>query len=72
MSQNPLDVLTSIEQQHSLEQEMELQLLDGGNPYIELLAKYLEILNEFSAKENDMGVSLDIRGFEDGHAGGCG
>lgn len=72
MSQNPLDVLTTIEQQHSLEQEMELQLLDGGNPYIELLAKYLDILNEFAVKEPDAGVTLDIRGFEDGHAGGCG
>ncbi|RSS54697.1 DUF6269 family protein [Streptomyces sp. WAC06614] len=68
--QHPLDVLTEIENKAAMDQE--LLLRDGGTPWAELLADYVDALNELAVPGTAENGYLATYGLDEGHAGGCG
>ncbi|MFD0025659.1 DUF6269 family protein [Streptomyces sp. NPDC058382] len=66
--QHPLEVLTELEQQENLSQE--LLLRDSSTPWPELMADYLDALSVLATQGHPTGTA--IYGLDEGHAGGCG
>ncbi|OKK04816.1 hypothetical protein AMK26_16180 [Streptomyces sp. CB03234] len=67
---HPLGVLTEIEHRNSEAQEARLR--EHASPWAELLVQYVDALNGLIAKQPHEDGLPDLRGLEDGHAGGCG
>lgn len=68
--EHPLDVLTEIERSAALDQDLLLQ--DGGTPWAELLADYVDALSELAAPGTAENGYIATYGLDEGHAGGCG
>ncbi|MFD6872732.1 MULTISPECIES: DUF6269 family protein [unclassified Streptomyces] len=66
-----LDVLTEIEQQGTLAQE--LQLRESAAPWAALLAEYVDALTALVAQNPQFQAPAEMTyTFDEGHAGGCG
>ncbi|MCX5203681.1 hypothetical protein OG897_19765 [Streptomyces sp. NBC_00237] len=68
--QHPLEVLADIEHRGSQDQEMLLR--DSGTPWAELLAEYVDALNELASPGTGSSGFIATYGLDEGHAGGCG
>ncbi|MFJ3928192.1 DUF6269 family protein [Streptomyces sp. NPDC090022] len=68
--QHPLDVLTEIERGAAMDQE--LLLRDGATPWAEILADYVDALNELATRGTAENGYIATYGLDEGHAGGCG
>lgn len=68
--QHPLEVLTEIEQQGTVDQELVLR--DSSTPWSELLADYVDALNALAAQGPHAEAGIPRYGLDEGHAGGCG
>ncbi|MEU9305154.1 DUF6269 family protein [Streptomyces sp. NPDC048269] len=68
--QHPLEILTEIERSAAVDQE--LLLRDSGTPWSEVLADYVDALNELAAKSTANDGYIATYGLDEGHAGGCG
>ncbi|MEU8894012.1 DUF6269 family protein [Streptomyces sp. NPDC048442] len=68
--QHPLEFLAEIEQQGSRDQEMLLR--DSGTPWAEMLAEYVDALNELATPGTGANGFIATYGLDEGHAGGCG
>ncbi|MET9607006.1 DUF6269 family protein [Streptomyces sp. NPDC006512] len=68
--QHPLDILTDIENSAAIDQE--LLLRDSGTPWADLLADYVDALNELAARGTAENGYIATYGLDEGHAGGCG
>lgn len=68
--QHPLEVLAEIESSAALDQE--LLLRDAGTPWADLLAEYVDALNELAAQGIEETGHIAAYGLDEGHAGGCG
>lgn len=68
--QHPLEVLAEIERQGAVDQE--LLLRDSGTPWAELLAEYVDALNELATQGTESNGFIATYGLDEGHAGGCG
>ncbi|MFE0100179.1 DUF6269 family protein [Streptomyces sp. NPDC059009] len=68
--QHPLEVLTEIERSAAMDQE--LLLRDGGTPWSDLLAEYVDALNALATDGTVENGFIATYGLDEGHAGGCG
>ncbi|MGV4984641.1 DUF6269 family protein [Streptomyces sp. NPDC001709] len=68
--QHPLEYLTEIENSAALDQE--LLLRDAGTPWADLLAAYVDALNELAVRGPEGNGYVGTYGLDEGHAGGCG
>ncbi|GGV74965.1 DUF6269 family protein [Streptomyces massasporeus] len=68
--QHPLEFLTQIENSAATEQE--LLLRDAGTPWADLLAAYVDALNELALRGAEENGYTATYGLDEGHAGGCG
>ncbi|MBW5485266.1 DUF6269 family protein [Streptomyces bambusae] len=68
--QHPLDVLTEIENKAAMDQE--LLLRDSGTPWADLLADYVDALNDLAVQGTAENGYIATYGLDEGHAGGCG
>ncbi|MGW3210508.1 DUF6269 family protein [Streptomyces sp. NPDC001135] len=68
--QHPLEYLTEIENSAVMEQE--LLLRDAGTPWGDLLAAYVDALNELAVRGTAEDGYVATYGLDEGHAGGCG
>ncbi|MEU9993672.1 DUF6269 family protein [Streptomyces sp. NPDC048045] len=68
--QHPLEYLTEIEKTAALDQE--LLLRDAGTPWGDLLAAYVDTLNELAVRGMEETGYVATYGLDEGHAGGCG
>ncbi|WP_330301212.1 DUF6269 family protein [Streptomyces sp. NBC_00503] len=67
---HPLEILTEIERSAAVDQE--LLLRDSGTPWAELLADYVDALNELATQGTVDNGYIATYGLDEGHAGGCG
>ncbi|AOR31266.1 hypothetical protein BFF78_09650 [Streptomyces fodineus] len=67
---HPLEYLTEIENSAALDQE--LLLRDAGTPWADLLAAYVDALNELAVRGPEGNGYVATYGLDEGHAGGCG
>ncbi|MCY0920154.1 MULTISPECIES: DUF6269 family protein [unclassified Streptomyces] len=68
--QHPLEILTEIERGAAVDQEILLR--DGATPWAELLADYVDALNELATRGTADNGYIATYGLDEGHAGGCG
>jgi hypothetical protein len=68
--QHPLEFLTEIEKTAAMDQE--LLLRDAGTPWADLLAAYVDTLNELAGRGTEENGYIATYGLDEGHAGGCG
>ncbi|MGW0330981.1 DUF6269 family protein [Streptomyces sp. NPDC003011] len=68
--QHPLEVLATIEMQAA--NDLELRLQQSPTPWAELLAGYVQALNELVARGDEFREPQEMYTLDDGHAGGCG
>ncbi|MFE9635270.1 DUF6269 family protein [Streptomyces sp. NPDC006463] len=68
--QHPLEILTEIERSAAVDQE--LLLRDSGTPWAEILADYVDALNELATRGTADNGYIATYGLDEGHAGGCG
>ncbi|MFJ4283500.1 DUF6269 family protein [Streptomyces massasporeus] len=68
--QHPLEVLTQIENTVAMDQE--LLLRDAGTPWADLLADFVDTLNELAVRGTEESGFISTYGLDEGHAGGCG
>ncbi|MFI5772291.1 DUF6269 family protein [Streptomyces sp. NPDC051658] len=68
--QHPLEILAEIERQEAVGQE--LLVRDSGAPWAELLAEYVDALNELATPGTASTGFIAAYGLDEGHAGGCG
>ncbi|MEU5537283.1 DUF6269 family protein [Streptomyces sp. NPDC020362] len=68
--QHPLEYLTELENSAAMDQE--LLLRDAGTPWADLLAAYVDTLNELAVRGTEENGYVARYGLDEGHAGGCG
>ncbi|MFJ9890468.1 DUF6269 family protein [Streptomyces sp. NPDC091287] len=68
--QHPLEVLEDIEVEASRSTEGLLSATPA--PWAELLAQYVDSLNELVAQGQEFNRPAEIYSLDEGHAGGCG
>ncbi|MFD7257570.1 DUF6269 family protein [Streptomyces sp. NPDC059874] len=67
---HPLEVLTEIERSAAVDQE--LLLRDSATPWADLLADYVDALNDLATQGTAENGYIATYGLDEGHAGGCG
>ncbi|MBT2895119.1 DUF6269 family protein [Streptomyces sp. McG3] len=68
--QHPLEVLEDIEEEAS--RNTEGLLYAAPAPWAQLLAQYVDSLNELVAQGHEFNRPAEIHTLDEGHAGGCG